>query len=326
LATLAIGIDIGGTKAALGLVDLTTARVVLRREIPTPDLAESGAGFVAALAVELAALRAAAGTTGPAASTAPVAGIGLCEIVSPEGAVLSGHRVDWRGLSLKPLGPVALASDVQAAARAEAAFGAGRGFPAFVYLNLGTGVSHALVLGGLPWTGAHGAALVSANGRVPNVTGGRIKGHYIPEDLAGGAAISARYAAGTGRTIPAREVLARAAAGEPVAMAIADTAADIAGALVAQAVNWLDPDAVILGGGLGTAGGSFGDRLVTAARAGIWLPAARDLPILTAELGADAGLVGAALLSQGAGDRASTPRQIPSTGLPAPDSLATVKQ
>jgi glucokinase len=63
---------------------------------------------------------------------------------------------------------------------------------------------------------------------------------------------------------------------------------------VAFLVNTLDPAAVIVGGGLGLAGGLYWDRMVSSTRAHIWSPGTRDLPILPAALGPDAGLIGAA--------------------------------
>jgi glucokinase len=289
---------VGGSKAALGVVDLSQGRILDRRTLPTPPRAQAGAPFLAAIARALADLRA---DHGPLP-----AGVGLCELVSPQGAPTSAYRVDWMGLDLAPLAPVRIAADVRAAARAEAVFGAGRGLASFVYLNLGTGISHALVLDGTPWAGARGAALVCANGPVPLPGPAGIAGSWVPEDIAGGAAILDRYATRTGhRPASPHEVAALAAADETHARAVVDLAADVAGHLVAQAVNWMDPQAVVLGGGVGAIGGRYRDRLTAAARAGIWSDAARGLPILPAALGPDAGLIGAALAA------------FPSTGQPS---------
>jgi glucokinase len=63
---------------------------------------------------------------------------------------------------------------------------------------------------------------------------------------------------------------------------------------VAFLVNVLDPEAVVVGGGLGLAGGAYRDAFVDAVRCHVWAEASRGLPVLPAELGADAGLVGAA--------------------------------
>jgi glucokinase len=298
----AIGIDVGGSKAALGVVDLASGAVLDRRILPTPPRPETGATFLAAIAAAAQTLRRTWG--------ALPAGLGLCELVTPHGAPASAYRVDWTGLDLSPLAPVRLDADVRAAAVAEAVFGAGRGLAAFVYLNIGTGISHTLVLDGRPYAGARGAALVSANGPVPRLQGPpgaeATGAAWVPEDFAGGGAILDRHAARTGNRLSSpHDVAARAEAGDPDARAVMDLAADVAGHLVAQAVNWLDPQAVVLGGGVGSLSGRYRARLTDAARAGIWNPAARGLPILPAALGPDAGIVGAALAASLSTDRPS---------------------
>jgi len=65
------------------------------------------------------------------------------------------------------------------------------------------------------------------------------------------------------------------------------------GSLLALLVNVLDPEAVVVGGGLGAAEGAYWDGLVGATRAHIWSEAARELPIVQAGLGASSGVIGA---------------------------------
>ena len=72
-------------------------------------------------------------------------------------------------------------------------------------------------------------------------------------------------------------------------------AAERLGVLIGLLVNALDPEVVIIGGGLGLAGGLYGSRLTASIRAHIWAESRRQLPILPAALGADAGVIGAAL-------------------------------
>jgi glucokinase len=284
---LAIGIDVGGTKTAVGVVDRSSGSVVTRLDLATPPLAESGQAFLDLLDLQVAALRAVHGPL-------PV-GIGLCELVLPDGAPSSASRVDWRGLEARA--PGRIDADVRAAALAEARFGRGSGLVSFVYLNVGTGISHALVMDGRPMPGARGAALISASAPSPSVAGGAITGTHVVEDLAGGGAIAARFRVLGGGKATVPRIVALAEAGDPLARGVIDLAADLAGALVAQAVNWLDPEAVVLGGGIGTLGGRYGQRLRAAARAGIWSPLAKDIAIHASGLGRDAGLIGAALLA-----------------------------
>ncbi len=282
----AIGIDVGGTKIAGGVVDTTTGRVLIRRQAAT-GARRGGAAVLADVAAMAEALAAAAMAQGlrPEAT-----GIGLCELVSPAGEVFSGYRVDWRGLDLaRRLGPARIEADVRAAALAEARFGAGRGIRDLLYITVGTGVSAVSVRDGVPYTGSRGAALVIANG--PWTCTCPACGHAesrVLEDIASGPAL----AAATG--LPdAEAVIARAA--DPAVARVIDHAAGALGATAALLAGALDPAMVIVGGGLGAAPGRYWTTLQAAIRAGLWEGDDHPLPLLQAALGADAGLIGAAL-------------------------------
>ena len=110
-----------------------------------------------------------------------------------------------------------------------------------------------------------------------------------------GPAIANAFARRTGRIAGSTEVLAAANAGDAIAIDILNSAADQLGSLIALVVNMLDPEAVLLGGGLGVAGGPYRDRLIASTRAHIWADACRTLPFLPAALGNNAGVIGAAL-------------------------------
>jgi glucokinase len=114
-----VGIDVGATKIAAGVVDPASGAVTAERRRGTPR-AQGGAAVLAAcreLADELAPKGAAA------------VGIGLCELVDLNGRPASGLSIDWRGLDVagafRSERPAVLESDVRAAAVAEARFGAG---------------------------------------------------------------------------------------------------------------------------------------------------------------------------------------------------------
>jgi glucokinase len=96
----------------------------------------------------------------------------------------------------------------------------------------------------------------------------------------------------------APEVLALAGSGDSLAAQVVDSAGRALGAAIAHLVNVLDPEAVIIGGGLGLAGGPYRAALETGFRAHLWSPIHASVPILPAKLGADAGFVGAASASQ----------------------------
>ncbi len=85
-----------------------------------------------------------------------------------------------------------------------------------------------------------------------------------------------------------------AARDEPHARRIVEWAGSALGAAVAQLVNVLDPEAVVIGGGLGLAGGLYRDSLEKSLREFVWSELHRDVPLVSAELGLEAGVVGVA--------------------------------
>jgi glucokinase len=296
LSPCAIGIDIGGTKIAAGLVSLDTGRVTLRRQVATrPE--RGGAAVLAETAALARELLAAARAEGRAVRGV---GVGVPELVDAEGRIASDHAIPWRGLPLAERlaldVPTAVEADVRAHALAEARYGAGRGSALFAFVTVGTGISSCLVQGGRPFAGARGNALVLASSPLTTtctVCGARLQ--PVLEDFAGGPGLVARYNERSGAALErAEEVLAAAAAGDEVAADVVRSAGEALGVSLGWLVNVLDPERVVVGGGLGTAGGLYWSSAVAATRAHIYADATRDLPIVPAALGADAGLIGAA--------------------------------
>lgn len=293
----AIGIDIGGTKIAAGLLHAESGEAVAQRSLPTrPE--RGGAAILAAVAAIADHLAGEARARGKAVGSL---GVGVPEIVDPNGQITSDHVFDWRTLPvadrLDAIAPATIAADVRAAALAEARLGAGRPFASFVYVSIGTGISSTLVLDGKPLTGARGAALVLSSGplSLPCSRCGAIE-PFVLEEYASGPALACRYREQSGHEVSTAEaVLSAARAGDTVAMDIVASAATALGSAIGWLVNAMDPEAVILGGGLGAAPGPYWDTLNAATRRAIWNPAARSLPILPARLGSDAGWIGAAL-------------------------------
>ena len=293
----AIGIDVGGTKIAGGVVDLSTGAVTGRMQVPT-DFARGGEAVLADVARMARDLRGSATGLGMMPGAL---GIGVAELVDTRGAVFSDYRIKWRGLDvpgrlatqisdLEP-GEIVVSSDARAAALAEARYGAGRGGADFYYVTIGTGVSGVLVQNGQPYAGANGAGLVIANGptRCTCPQCGHVEAHVV-EDVSSGPALAAAFARGC----RAEDVVAAALAGDVRARAVIDHATAALGPVLAMLAGALDPDRLVIGGGLGSAPGPYFDSLTTAIRAGLWDGYRRDLPIVQAALGPDAGLIGAA--------------------------------
>lgn len=297
LPKTALGIDVGGTKIAAAIVTFPGGRIHARRQIPTHPERGSQAvlGDVVRLTAELKA------ETVPGSAPCTAIGIGLCELVSPDGQILSGNCVRWKTETvaslLEPFGTVTVEADVRAAARAEALVGAGRRFRSFLYVTVGTGISCCLMEDGKPYLGARGATgtLASSPLRVPCAHCGTLNLQTL-EDLASGPGLVHRLnrlKPGSVRT--GQDVFTAIARGDADARQVVQTACEALGSTVGLMVNVLDPEAVILGGGLAQSGEFPWDAFLESTRRNIWSGIHRDLPILRAETGINAGVIGAAL-------------------------------
>ncbi|GAC1477231.1 MAG: ROK family protein [Acidimicrobiales bacterium] len=187
--------------------------------------------------------------------------------------------------------PVALANDADLAAVGEATSGAGRPFADVAYLTLSTGVGAGVVLGGLL---VHGRRSLAELGHTVIALDRLTQGQPATlEDLASGSALG-RLATAAGIGSVGREVVARVEAGDPDAARVWSALVGAAAVGVVNLAWTFSPDVVIIGGGLGLVGDVLLDPLrVAVARDGP--PAVQpEIEIVAAELGDDAGLVGAA--------------------------------
>jgi glucokinase len=261
VADAALGIDIGATKVAVAAV-YGDGRIDRRTQLPTAEATLAGMAELGRLVAD--------------GHDVAGVGVGICELVDLDGRIRSHSSIGWTedelADALGALGPVRLDADVFAAALAEARVGAGRGFSSFVYATVGTGISHCLVLGGDPYRGAHGCAqLIGSAPLTFSCPHCGLRVRLALEDVASGAALARSGSA-------------------------AEEVADELGAYLALLVNVLDPEALVVGGGLGVAGGPFWEALVRGVRAHVWAEHVRDVPVLPAGLGADSGVIGAGLV------------------------------
>ncbi len=309
-----MGIDVGGTKTSAGLLSVKSGERLTSRVIPTEPrrggraVLDDVLGLVSALRTEV----------GAAAGELRALGLAVCELVDRHGRLASAQCIPWMDLplleELGALAPVVIEADVRAAALAEARRGAGRPFRIFLYLTIGTGISSCLMIEGSPFLGANGLTGTLASSSLG--TACPHCGHSSTltlEDVASGPGLAARYHAAGGALGTPREILAAAAAGEPLASRIVNGAGDALGAQVAHLVNTLDPEAVVVGGGLGLSDGPLWDRLLDSTRQRIWCSLQRDLPILHADTGTDAGWLGAALVATARFHSPPLPPLFPST-------------
>jgi len=295
----AIGLDIGGTKIAAGVMLWPSGEVLNRQIIPT----NPGRGGEAVLndTVDLA-LKLRDWARQERIDLAGI-GAGVAELVDCEGNVTSSCTIKWRGVpvreKLSEVMPAQVESDVRAAALAEAIFGAGRGRGLFAYITVGTGISYCLVQDGRPLKGAKGNAITLSSSPLSTVcTHCGAKLRPVLEEFASGPALATRFAQvrKSAEIFAAEEVFRAASNGDKDAIEILISAGQALGISAAFLVNVLDPEVMVVGGGLGMAGGLYWDAFLRSCREHIFADNSRDLPIITATLGTDAGLIGAAAI------------------------------
>jgi glucokinase len=289
----AIGIDVGGTKIAGGLVQFPEGRVLVHRSEPTRP--QRGPEAVLADVEHMARqLR----HSLPEGTALDALGVGLCELVDRNGQPASAYCIDWTKLPvrerLSAIAPCVLEADVRAAALGEACYGTGRGCRHFLYVTIGTGISSCLMCEGKPFLGARGATGTMASSPLPISAENEETIMPTLEQLASGPALVERFGRLGGNATSGEDVLAAACAGDTRAVGVVRSGAEALGAAIGWLVNVLDPDAVVIGGGLGLSEGLFRDTLAASAHRHIWSDLHRDLPILPASLGAQAGVIGAA--------------------------------
>jgi glucokinase len=295
----ALGVDVGGTKIAAGVVT-KAGELLFSRHLPTgaDRGGEAVLREVEALSVELINIAEGAGLK--------VEGIGLsvAELVDLHGNVTSGHTIKWDGWPIRErlsqIAPAVIESDVRAAALAEAIYGAGRDYGIFLYLTVGTGISCCLALDKRPYAGAHGAALICASSPLTSTCGEcGATNNVILEEYASGPALARRYqvahsADSSEEASRAEEVTEAAERGDARAIEIVSSAGAALGVTTGLLINTLDPEAVIVGGGLGRADGLYWECFLRSTREHIWAEAGRKLPIKHAAL-AENGVIGAAI-------------------------------
>jgi glucokinase len=306
-----LGIDIGGTKLAAGIVD-TEGRMLARDEIPTR--AEEGLEPVLDRIVGLG--RGLLSRPEAAAVSVQRIGVGCAGPVDLKaGLVLrppnlpGWTRVPLTELLQQALGlPIVLENDANAAALGEFRYGAGRGATSIVYMTVSTGIGGGIVLDGRIWHGLKDAA-----GEIGHITvdpDGPVCGcgnRGCLEAIASGTSIARRakeiLAAGRpsklGRVAnpTAADVVRCAKEGDPVASEVWDRAVRYLGIGVAAVVTILAPERIVIGGGVSRANDFLFDALRDHVRRRVKLVPAESVPILPATLGPDVGILGAAAVA-----------------------------
>lgn len=312
---VAIGVDIGGTSFKLGLVD-TRGRVIERAFFETPRTA-SRLRTLNILCAHIALLAASARRR-----RLTLAGVGLGApgpIDVERGFVYFFPNIPgWvdtplRRLLEKKSGlPVWLDNDASAMALAEHRFGAGRGSRNMIALTLGTGVGGGIVLDGKLFHGAHFSAAeighiainengprcgCGSNGCVETYVG---NGYFTAEIRrrlkSGKKSVLSSWMAG-GETLTPLLAARAARRGDRLALNLWEETGAHLGTALAGLVNVLNPERIVIGGGVAQSGALLFKPLKRALKKKAFPIAVRSVKVMPAALGVDAGLIGAAALS-----------------------------
>lgn len=307
-----VALDFGGTKHTAALLRAGEQQWHARRRIFSPPGADASYDLETMLRLARELL---AGDS-PAAIGVSFGG----PVDARMGIVrLSHHVPGWENMPLQERlqvvfgAPVAVDNDANVAALGEHRYGAGRGVDSLLYVTVSTGVGGGWVLNGRPWQGAQGMAgeightvvdpagplcLCGKRGCVERLA----SGPYMAGDAAAlladrkeGGRILAQLAAGTGE-VTGKLVAEAAARGDEIATSVLQKGAWALGVALGNAANLVNPQRLILGGGVTKAGDGWWQTVRRTARETA-LPEV-ELEIVAAELGDDAPLWGAVALGE----------------------------
>ena len=291
------GIDVGGTKIAVGLID-NSGKVLARTD--SPIHVERGPRDALSRILEI--LKAQVQQTGVAIDGI---GIGCTGPVDPMTGELGDVNTlpGWQGwnpvseLSTELKVTAAMENDADAAALGEACWGSGKGKRSLICITVGTGIGAGVILNGEIYRGAHdshpeiGHHIIDPAG--PYCTCGA---YGCWESLASGPSMEQWYAeqAGVEIVLTAKEICALARAGDATALLAVRRGAKYLGMGIANIVTVLMPEAVVLGGSMMQSADLFLDDLQRMVRANCRIVPYQFCEISVASLGPDVGLIGAA--------------------------------
>jgi len=307
----AIGIDLGGTKMLLGVLDGDSQTAWESRE---RSAGESEDDLIELLLREVGEARAAR----PGVRTI---GMGIpATIDHDKGVALGAVNLPIENLPIRDLVtertglPAFVDNDANVAALAEHRLGAARGSRNAIMLTIGTGIGGGLILGGEIYRGSNGAGaelghvVIQKDGPACQ---GNCPNHGCVEALASGTALGREGLAAAeshpdsalgrllaaGKEVDGKAVTVAALGGDDTAIGVFDLIGTRLGVALASFANVFEPEVIVVGGGVIAAG----DLLLDPARRELEARALRPMnrtPVVPAELGEDAGMIGAAAMAR----------------------------
>lgn len=300
MGNIAVGIDIGGTKIAIGLID-EKGEVIAKNSLKT-DLALPPGDMLAAVAEVVKTL---ADEHGVAMQTIKGIGVGAPGPLNTRTGRLTcppnlkswwDYPVVDRLGELLPL-PIRMENDATAATLAEKWVGAAQDSEHFVFITISTGIGAGIYLHGKLITGSTGnagdAGFMIVHPQSP-IASDEASGFW--ELLASGTAVARQASELLGREVSSKEAFELASQGDPIIAPLIERVFTYIGMGCVSLINLLDPSKIVIGGGVSQVGDPLFEAVRQYVAAHALNPSGRETLIVPAKLQQDAGLIGAAAL------------------------------
>jgi len=272
-----IGIDIGGTKTSIGIVDINKGKVISKIVIPSKKFKDDKKNLKSIIFNTINLID---------DNKIKHIGVGVPELINNKGIIKGNYNFKWNNKNLVNFFPkkfkVLVDSDVRCHLRAEKFYGHGKKLKNFVYLNIGTGLSYSHFKDNKIYSGANGYAIhfASSNITLYNPLSNK-KISLTPEEFYSGKAIMSflkKYKNTKKKNIILKNI------------------AESLGSLIGNLINSVDPSVAVMGGGVIINNSKFKNSLIKYSRNYILSKDVKKIKFLTSKLKDDTGLLGAAAI------------------------------
>ncbi len=269
-----IGIDIGGTKTSIGIVDIQNGKVLKKIIIPSKKYKNDKKNLDNIIK-----------NTNNIIGNHKInkIGIGVPELINNKGIIKGNYNFNWHNKNLSNYFSrkfnVKVDSDVRCHLRAERVYGYGKNLDNFIYINIGTGLSYSHFKNKKIYSGANGYAIHFASSKISLYNPKKnSKISLIPEDFYSGKSII--------------KILNNKKNSKKIINNIAESL----GSLIGNLINTVDPGLIVLGGGVVVHNLNFKKILITQIRNYIFSDEVKKIKILTTKLQSETGLLGSAAI------------------------------
>lgn len=272
-----LGIDIGGTKTSMGIVNTLTGNISKKIEFPSKLFKNDKANLTNIINNAKTILK---------DSGIDCVGIGVPELIDNKGIIKGTYNFKWNNLDFKNMFSkkikVKADSDVRNHLRAEKYFGYGRGKENFAYINIGSGISYSLMIDNKIYTGARGYAIHFGSSKISLFNPKTNKTNsLIPEEFYSGKPIIKKISK-MNSSYEKNYYL--------------DKISNSLASFIGNLINTIDPELVILGGGVILNNSNFTKKLILDTRKYIFCNDVKKINIKITKIKEDTGLLGAGLL------------------------------